>query len=337
MEHVLAAVGDLLPRSEFREWALEIFQPRQPDEHLGAGMARLLFRMFGDQGLLVIEPRDLPEEAFEVLPRWWAQAQAIQDSNKSTMEVLLELGLDTGLDPSTTLMFQNQGGRRVAMSEGDPVTHAGDLSPGVLLRPLWQDACLPTLSSVVGPGELSYLAVAGPLYRQLGVPTPVLTPRASLTLVEPSLAKLLKRFGWDLPDLEAGVEALAESAVQTVPQGKETTLEAMMEQFDTGMRELAAWIKASDPQMVRGVERTKSKVMEELSKLLNKLRNSRQNREGTGLRQVRRVTNSLRPKGRAQERILTVLPFLAAHGPELADLLVDAADPFSRSHGVLEL
>jgi uncharacterized protein YllA (UPF0747 family) len=103
------------------------------------------------------------------------------------------------------------------------------------------------------------------------------------------------------------------------------------------MRELVSGIKTSDPQMVRGVERTRSKVTDELAKLLNKLRNSRQNREGTGLRQVRRVANSLRPKGRPQERVLTVLPFLAAHGPELADMLVGAADPFSTSHGVLEL
>ena len=54
-------------------------------------------------------------------------------------------------------------------------------------------------------------------------------------------------------------------------------------------------------------------------------------------RQIRRLTNSLRPRGRPQERVLTVLPFLAAHGPNLADLLVDAADPFTSGHGVLEL
>ena len=45
----------------------------------------------------------------------------------------------------------------------------------------------------------------------------------------------------------------------------------------------------TDAQMVRGVERTRGKVLDELTKLLNKLRNSRQNREGTGMRQIRRV------------------------------------------------
>jgi NTP pyrophosphatase (non-canonical NTP hydrolase) len=63
----------------------------------------------------------------------------------------------------------------------------------------------------------------------------------------------------------------------------------------------------------------------------------RQNREGTGLRQVRRLCSSLRPRGRPQERVLTALPFLVAHGKELSDLVVDAADPFRLEHGVLEL
>ena len=337
MEHVLAAVGDMLPRSDFREAALEIFRPRQPDEQLGSSLARLLFSMFGRHGLLVIEPRDLPEEAFSMLPRWWEQASEIQASNKSTIEVLVELGLDTGLDPSATLMFQKQGGRRAAMAAGDPVNEPCDLSPGVLLRPLWQDACLPTLSTVVGPGELSYLSVAGPLYRQLGVPAPVLAPRASLTLVEPSLARLLKRFGWDIPDLDAGPETLAASITSDGSSGDESGLEGLIGEVKDQMQLLIAAINAGDPQMVRTVERTKGKVHDELSKLLNKLRNSRQNKEGTGMRQIRRVTNSLRPKGRPQERILTVLPFLAAHGPKLADLLVDAADPFTTGHGVLEL
>jgi bacillithiol synthase len=337
LDHALAAVSDLLPHSEFREWALDLFRPRQPDEHFGDALARALFGMFGKHGMLVIEPRDLPAQAFDVLPRWWEQCNEIQTSIGSTIEVLSEIGLDISMDPSATLMFQNTGGRRSAMAEGDAVNHVTDLSPGALLRPLWQDACLPTLGSVVGPGELSYLSVAGPLYRQLGVPAPVFVPRASLTLVEPSLAKLLVRFNWDIPDLEAGAEQLAQSAIQDDADDDESGLEALIEHVTGQMTELAQSMRTTDAQMVRGVERTRGKVRDELTKLLNKLRNSRQNREGTGVRQIRRVVNSLRPRGRPQERVLTVLPFLASHGEVLADQLVDAADPFTSGHGVLEL
>ena len=337
LEHALATVGDLLPNNEHRSWALDTFSPRKPDEHFGDGLARLLFRLFGESGLLVIEPRDLPEEAFEVLPRWWDQAPMIQDSIKSTIEVLLDLGLDLSMDPSSTLMFEVHGNRRVAMAEGDPVQCVGDLSPGAVLRPLWQDACLPTIASVVGPGELSYLSVAGPLYRRLGVPSPVLVPRASMTLVEPSLSKLLTRFGWDISDLELGPERLAERALDGEGAGEENQLESISASLDQGVAELISSLRSSDPQMVRSAERTKKKVQEELSRLLSKLRNSRQNREGTGTRQIRRIANNLRPRGRPQERMLTVLPFLATHGPPLGEYLIEAADPFTTNHAILEL
>ncbi|MEE2886850.1 MAG: bacillithiol biosynthesis BshC [Planctomycetota bacterium] len=337
IEQVLATVGDLLPHNEFRSWAMETFSPREPNDHFGDGLARLLFRLFGKFGLLVIEPRDLPVEAFEVLPRWWEQAPMIRDSIRSTIEVLLDLGLDLGMDPAGTLMFEVHGNRRVPMAEGDPVQHAGDLSPGAVLRPLWQDACLPTVASVVGPGELSYLSVAGPLYQRLGVPSPVLVPRASMTLVEPSLSKLLTRFGWDISDLELGPDRLAERTLDGEGGGEESRLETLGSNLDQGLTELIQSVRTSDPQMIRGVERTKKKVLEELGKLLSKLRNSRQNREGTGTRQIRRIANNLRPRGRPQERMLTVLPFLAAHGPELGDYLVGAADPFTTNHAILEL
>ena len=47
-----------------------------------------------------------------------------------------------------TLMFEIHGNRRSPMAEGDPVQEPTDLSPGALLRPLWQDACFPTIASI---------------------------------------------------------------------------------------------------------------------------------------------------------------------------------------------
>ncbi len=337
MDHVLAAVGDMLPQSEFKESTLDLFRPRTSSEHFGDQLARLLFHLFGRHGLLVIEPRRLPPEAFDVLPRWWDQAVEIRAQAKSTMEILAEQDMDVSLDPSATLMFQNQGSRRLPMSEGDPVTRPTDLSPGVLLRPLWQDACLPSIGFVVGPGELGYLSVAGPLYRKLGVPMPVIVPRASLTLVEPSQAKQLKKFAWDITDLSVGPERLAERLSQNKEEQDKEVLGQLSRQVKGELGDLAKAIRELEPQMLRAVERTKSKVVEELDKLALKLRNSRNNRLGTGARQVRRLCSTLRPRGRLQERVLTSLPYLISHGPELGDHLVAAADPFTSKHGVLEL
>jgi hypothetical protein len=58
-------------------------------------------------------------------------------------------------------------------------------SANALLRPIAQDAMLPTAAYVGGPAEVAYHAQIGPSYRHFGLPRPVLVPRPSVTLVEP--------------------------------------------------------------------------------------------------------------------------------------------------------
>jgi len=338
IEQALAAAGDLLPQSEFREWAFSPFQPRHPDETFGDQLARLLFQLFGRHGLLVIEPRDLPASAFDVLGRWREQIDSIRDSVRASCEHLGDLGLDMTMDPGATLMFQLNGGRRVPLADEDPVHQVTDLSPGATLRPLWQDACLPSVAFVVGPGEVSYLSSVGPLYRTLGVPAPALVPRASLTLVEPSQQKQLKRFNLDIPDLALGIEALsARIQEEGDANAAERRLDLVSETLRDGLTEVIGLLSGADKPMVGPAERARAKMLDEMRRLAQKIRNSRQNREGTGMRQIRRLCNNLRPRSRLQERILPVLPYMVSHGEQLADWLIDAADPFGLDHGVLEL
>lgn len=337
MDPAMAAMRDLLPNTEFSEWADDLMRPKEADDTFGAILARLLFALFGEDGLLVIEPRDLPEQAFDVLPRWCETATNIREMTRSSIEHLGDAGLDVTFDPTATLMFQHSGQRRLPLSDDDVLPRPTALSPGVLLRPLWQDACLPSIAYVAGPGELNYLAVAGPLYKTLGVPAPVFVPRASLTLVEPSLRKLLTRFNWDLPDLAKGPGALAQTLATEEGHPVEEELEELAGSTKRRMGDLIGEIRKMDSQMVGSAERARSKIVDELLKLSQKVRRSRQNREGTGLRQIRRLCCHLRPRGRLQERVLTVYPYLVSHGQSLARGIVDAADPFILEHGVVEL
>ncbi len=89
--------------------------------------------------------------------------------------------------------------------------------------------------------------------------------------------------------------------------------------------------------MLGALDRARTKSLEELERLQQKVRNARQNREGTGIRQLRRLCASLRPRGRPQERVFGPIAYLSSHGPDLAAALIDAADPFRIEHCVLEL
>jgi uncharacterized protein YllA (UPF0747 family) len=338
VDKLLGEIEPLLPPSEHRDRLLAMVKPRHPDEHLGDQTARMLFETFGRHGLLVIEPRDLPPEAFEPLTRWWTKSNEVREKVKGTCDDLADVGVDVTLDPSTTMMFELAGNHREPLADGEAFGRAQDLSPGVLLRPLWQDACLPTIAFVVGPGELAYLCAVAPLYRLLGVPMPVFVPRASLTLVEPSMQRLLTRFSLDLPDLDQPPEKLAEKLLQGDDGNDiEDALDDLQGKLRSGLDGIGQKLTALDASMMGALDRARSKALEELERLQQKVRNARQNREGTGIKQLRRLCNTLRPRNRPQERVLGPLSYLAMFGPRLGDVLVDAADPFRIEHGVLEL
>ncbi len=338
LDKLIAEIDPLLPATEFREWVLAMCRPRRPSETLGDQQTRILFELFGAHGLLVIEPRDLPAEAFDPLLRWWGKANEIRDKVKQTTDELGDVGIDVTIDPATTMMFELTGGHREPLADGEAAGRPQDLSPGVLLRPLWQDACLPTIAFVVGPGELAYLATVAPLYRLLGVPQPVFVPRASLTLVEPSMQRLLTRFSLDLPDLDVSPEKLAERLLQNA-QGSdvEDTIDDVTSRLRGDLDTIGQRLVALDASMLGALDRARTKIVEELERLQQKVRNARQNREGTGIRQLRRLCSSLRPRQRFQERVLGPLSFLNTYGPDLAERLVAAADPFRIEHGIVEL
>ncbi|MBL8727157.1 MAG: bacillithiol biosynthesis BshC [Planctomycetes bacterium] len=338
LERLLAELDPLLPQSEHRDWALATCKPRHPDETLGDQQARILFEVFGRHGLLMIEPRDLPAEAFDPLLRWWGKSNEIREHVRQTVDELGDLGVDVTLDPSATMMFELAGGQREPLADGEVADRPQDLSPGVLLRPLWQDACLPTIAFVVGPGELAYLCAVAPLYRLLGVPQPVFVPRASMTLVEPSMQRLLTRFSLDLPDLDMPAEKLAEKLLKgNDGDDVEDALDQLRSRLRADLESIGQRLSALDASMLGALDRARTKSLEEIDRLQAKVRNSRQNREGTGIRQLRRLCSSLRPRSRPQERVFGPLSYLSSHGPALADAVIDAADPFRIEHCVLEL
>src|SRR5208283_5711024 len=67
------------------------------------------------------------------------------------------------------------------------------ISPAALLRPVFQDFLFSTTAQAGGPAEIAYLAQSSVLFeRILGRQTPPIA-RFSATLIEPSIANMLRR------------------------------------------------------------------------------------------------------------------------------------------------
>jgi bacillithiol synthase len=167
----------------------------------------------------------------------------------------------------------------------------------------------------------------------------VFVPRSSLTLVEPSMQRLMARFSIDLPELDDTPEQLAERLLQAdESEGDiEDRVDTIKNKLRTDLDAVEKTLKTIDASMVSALDRARTKCLEELERLQVKVRNARQNREGTGIKQLRRLCNSLRPRSRVQERVFGPVAFLNSYGPRLAEELIAAADAFVIEHGVLEL
>ena len=98
-------------------------------------------------------------------------------------------------------------------------------SPNVLLRPIYQDALLPTVAYVGGPGEIAYFAQMKGVYEAFGLPMPVIYPRKSVTIVEKKVDHVLKKYDLKIPDLWTQPDGLiADIAKKQIPDSLETAL-----------------------------------------------------------------------------------------------------------------
>ena len=141
-------------------------------------------------------------------------------------------------------------------------------SPNVVLRPMMQDALLPTAAYVGGPGEVAYFAQFKPLYEWAGLPMPIIYPRASVTVAETKVKKVLDKYALDVDDFGEDLDRLFQ---RVVLQQMDVDVEAMFKQAGAPLHQaintLKPKIEQIDRTLVRTAEATRAVLVKELEKL----------------------------------------------------------------------
>ncbi|MEZ5989481.1 MAG: orotidine-5'-phosphate decarboxylase [Planctomycetota bacterium] len=342
LEDALEEAFDLLPATDARDAELRAMRPRGDDETLSTHLTRLVFRHLGEAGVLVVDPMRLPVETREPLLPLCARASRLRGLFKRTVEELEERGFESTVDPEAPLFFQvAPDGLRQPLPDGELPAPGHLLSPGVLLRPIWQDMLVPTVAGVVGPGEVSYGTLIGELSVECGVPRAPLVPRTSMTHAGDKLCGFLERWHLALADLRAGAQAVEdrivtlegpEAGAPDDDERVEAALRHLAGEFAASLRALEDRIAEVDRSLVQPAARLGGRTDADLRKLAEKVGRSRRNRAGTWRQHARRLCAELAPRGRLQERVLPALPFVARHGLGFLPGLCDPADPFATQH-----
>jgi uncharacterized protein YllA (UPF0747 family) len=346
-------VRELLPRTSYREDALNMFLPRV-GESLARAYSRSMTALLGHLGLVLIEPDWLREDLSRALARLIADDPAPALSNGAHRLRALDdaVTLDPTREPLAYRLAEEE--LQPLRSGGDGFRYdgeAGSRTPselaaeilqepdawcaGALLLPLIQDLVLPVAVRVGGWEEWVRLAGVLELREVRDLPAPPFVPRASCTLIDGPCATALTRLGltvreWiagggrdpgtdgDQPDLAAHLRDIAGRAAR--------------ELLDT-----RAALARLDPGLAGQLKRTAGDLRGLVEKLATRAGRVHRNRSGTHRRNERRVRSHILPRGLPQEQVLGVLPFVAQFGPDWIERLLEELDPIPLEHLVVRL
>lgn len=212
------------------------------------------------------------------------------------------------------------------------------ISPNALLRPVFQDAILPTTAYIGGPAEIAYFAQSEVLYeRLLGRATPIV-PRLSATLIEPATATLMARHEVSLPRVIEHIDDLAQTlGARALPVLGKQRLAAAGNALDVELTELTGWASAMDESLGKAAQVSASKMRYQMNRLRRLAANYQLQADESLRKHADALKLSLYPDRHLQERRIAGVYYLARYGEQIASLFVDAADSSCPGHKAIWL
>jgi len=365
-QSVQDAVEDYLSHLPDTAWKEDIGsllgETYRPGSTLSAAFAELMTRIMRKSGLILFDPQDV--EAKQLVSETFERAVREADAMHAALtERNLELE-DAGFHSqvsvraNATVLFFIDNGKRLAVESarsGYRLRHSDrkfsmaelincakqtpeKLSPNVLLRPIIQDQLFPTLAYVGGSSELAYFAQIEVLYTHLGIPMPAVWPRNGYTLIDHATGTDMDQLRIHFEDCFQGEPFLIETAIRNSGAPKAcVSLDQLKEHMDRGLNEIRPELEALEPPLARALDTARRKIMHNIQNLKSKLIRLEGTENCSVLAAVRLMQNHCYPNRNLQERELSILHFLARHGPHLLETLRTHTEVDNFAHRAIRL
>jgi bacillithiol biosynthesis cysteine-adding enzyme BshC len=360
--------AELLGASDATEALVAAYKPGRTFAQAFAGFYS---KLFAAQGLLIVDPsgRDFHRLGAPVLRAAVERADEFHAALTERSQALeaAEYHSQVAVAPQSSVLFliDDKTGARLALRRRAPTAaepnglwHAdrqtfstSDLlgildaeperiSPAALLRPVFQDLLFSTSTQVGGPAEIAYLAQSTVLFeRILGRQTPPIA-RFSATLIEPSVANLLRKHELTLEQVfaEENASTLAQRlAARAMPVETKERLAAAGNALDAELDALVAWLQSQDKGLGQSADTAAGKMRYQMNRLRTLAANFQLQREATLSRHADTIFQSLFPGGVLQERVHGGAYYFARYGLELAETLCGQAARLCPGHTAIWL
>ncbi len=356
----IARLAELTHQTDFKPAVLaDLAEAYQPGRSYAEAFGRWMTRLFAARGLIIIDAShpDLKALGKDVFRREIAEGspstrKALETSQKLAGENYgPQVKLHEGI---LNLFFAREERRAIQRSDGDflikgaeKTVKAEDLaeqalqnpqffSPNVVLRPIYQDAILPTAAYIGGPGEISYFAQMKGVYEAFGVPMPVIYPRKSVTVLEYHIDKILKEYGLDIPDIWNKAEGLSlEIVKKQIPDSLAEAIGRATADLERDFESIRREITGFEPTLGNSLDTARGKVRRQIGFLEEKILQAAKRKQGIVSDRLDRTVNSLFPSRHLQERVYNIVPYLMKYGYAFLDTLYDAVNIEDFGHQII--
>jgi len=305
----------------------------QEGRNLADAFAAMLGAIFADEGLLILDPR-CPEVAREAAPLYATAIERAGEIDAALLRRSTELeqaGLreQVNVRAGSPLVFFHganpEGARRrlqhsgaAFQLDGGGSTTAEELldaarreplrfSASALLRPVIQDALLPSVVYVGGPAEIGYLSQTAVLYPIFGVRPALAALRARFRIVDASGARALKALELMPAELEAPRDVLLARLGSRRAGSPEDLARRLLADLP---QQLEASAK-KHPALDRAAQRTRLSVEHAVKRFAERHARLVAEQDQTLSDRIDRLQETLFPHGEPQER-RHALPLYAA-------------------------
>ena len=281
----------------------------------GTGFFEFVHELFSIYGLVIIDANNtqLKESAWPI----WEKDLYTNDIHLAVIKqskALKEQGLSTPIESKESNLFLLDIEKRERIEK--PLlfpfkkANSAQLSPNVVLRPIYQEWILPNLAYIGGPSEIAYWQQLPMAFETLALPFPLTLKRAGGILLQQKDVELIQKLGLDKQDFLSDKTVLKEQYLNQV--GDQTPDYHKLQQswihYKNNFSEL---VHLELPQEKRMIEAELTRIQKQIEALEVKFEKTRKAKFDKVLKQIDQLSEKIQPKGQLQERSLNILNFCA--------------------------
>ncbi len=323
---------------------------------------QLMWTLFENDGLIIIRPEEsfLREQSRAVIQREIENPLLASQSINQLSEKIESVGLTPQIHKrsdrtsffllhnnerlplyTTEQGFKDQHGNVYPKKDLlDKAKHHSNLfSPSAILRPVIQDAVLPTVMSVLGPNELAYHFLLDGLYNIHNIPRPALAPRFGATLFEVRDMRLLDKYELSPHDLQQDANALSKKLLKSQRwEATSTSREQAEQTIEAYFQEIKEQAQTIDPTIIKVLDKNLNKIKKEINNSDDLLIRRENERNQVILNHIQNLQAHLLPNGTGQERIHNIFTYLIKYGFDFLHDLKSSTQSFQEgSHHYIQI